>query len=666
MAARLPTDSPTVTRIEGTGEFFNRDVASRGTATVTDGGNVILNFAGANIQDVVRTVLGTTLKLNYVMHPKVTGKVTVQTSRPLSRDAVLPTLESILRLHGVVLVKSGNVYKVLPVSEAPAGSIRPRLGASPRRSGGAFGVQIVPLAFVSANEMERILKPFAPAGGILRVDSVRNLLMLAGTRGELANLLEIVEIFDVDWLAGRSVALFPLQTAEAKSVIKDLEQVFGADADGPLAGLVRFVAIERLNAILTISARSDYLDRAEEWIERFDTGLESGDRKLHVYHVQNSRANDLADILNRIFGDRDDAAKSGSGPARRVAASTTAQPVAPASTPAVTTPAGQAARTTAPPARAATARATAPATPDDGAASTGAKALRIIADEKNNALVILATPREYRAVLAAVRKLDIAPLQVLIEATIAEVRLNDTLRYGLQWFFKRGGSTFSLSNLASGAVASTFPGFSYAFADRDINVVLDALTSITDVNVISSPQIMVLDNQTATLQVGDQVPVSTQQTVDVTNVNSQINTIQFRDTGVILEVTPRVNASGLVQMDISQEVSDVTATTSSTLNSPTIQQRKIKSTVAVQSGETIALGGMIKDRKSKSKSGVPLLSDIPILGALFSTTTDTDTRTELLVLITPRVVRNQAEARRVTDELRSRLRALGPLDKRIQ
>jgi len=269
----------------------------------------------------------------------------------------------------------------------------------------------------------------------------------------------------------------------------------------------------------------------------------------------------------------------------------------------------------------------------------------------------------------ALRKLDIMPLQVLIEATIAEVTLNDELRYGLQWFFKTGGdSELTLSEAASGAAAQIFPGFSYLFqTGGDVRVVLNALDSITDVNVISSPQLMVLDNQTARLQVGDQVPIATQSSVSVTDPDAPIvNQIQFLDTGVILNVTPRVNAGGMVILEIEQQVSDVVATTTSGIDSPTIRQRQISSTVAVQSGETIALGGLIRESSSHTSSGLPILKDIPVVGALFGKTSNDTTRTELLVLITPRVVSNQDEARAVTDELRRRLRAVIPLEIKVQ
>jgi general secretion pathway protein D len=288
--------------------------------------------------------------------------------------------------------------------------------------------------------------------------------------------------------------------------------------------------------------------------------------------------------------------------------------------------------------------------------------IRIIANDTNNSLVILATGTQYRDIEGALKQLDTIPLQVLIEATIAEVRLVDSLKYGVKWFFDTGNTSVTLSDVASGAVNSVFPGFSVLFSSSaDVRVVLDALDEVTDLNVVSSPQLLVVDNRTAELQVGDQVPVATQSAVNTIDPDAPIvNSIEFRDTGVLLKVTPRVNSSGLVNLEIQQEVSDVVETTTSGIDSPTIQQRRIKSWVSVHSGETVALGGLIRDRSTKSTAGVPGLSRIPLLGALFGTHDEGVDRTELLVLITPRVVRNAKQARDITKELRRQIQTLKP------
>jgi general secretion pathway protein D len=550
---------------------------------------------------------------------------------------------------------------------------------------------VIPLRYAAAQAVAEILKPFIAAGRVLRVDSARNLLIFAGTGTEAADVMDMVTVFDVDWMAGMSFALFPVQVADAKDLVADLETVF-LEGDSPLKGVVRFVPIERLNAVLAISPQPSYLDRAETWIDRLDRGAEGAGRRIYVYHVQNGRAADLAEVLSRVFESDGSERRQQAPPELAPGLSpVTIAPAVPARrssrvegevvpTPGAAPPAPGAAQ----PSSAQSAPRVAPAivpTVAAAAAPTAARRndlvavgsidqignVRIIADEKKNALVILATSAEYRMIEATLKRLDITPLQVLIEVTIAEVSLTDDLRYGLQWFFESGDVSASFSSLSSGLVRSAFPGFSAVFSGSDARVVLNALTEITDVRVISSPQLMVLDNQSARLQVGDQVPIATQSSVTVNDPDAPIvNSIQFRDTGVILEVTPRVNASGLVVLDVLQEVSDVIETITSDIDSPTIQQRFIESTVAVQSGDTVALGGLIRDRHEDSVSGIPLLSAIPVLGNLFKTTESIERRTELLVLITPRVVRNRREALEVTDELRRRLSTLGTIEKRIQ
>jgi len=662
----LQVEQPEIYR--GTGVFARRLPVKHADVEFADDGDVTLNFANAEIREVVDAVLGQALGLSYIIDPKVEGQVTARTSMPIPRKSVIPALENILALNGAALTYKDGIYKIVTIQEAATGLSSPIVGQRGRQSARGFGIHILPVRFASAKALADVLRPFVGPGRVFRVDESRNLLVFAGTGPEARDLADMVRVFDVDWMSGMSFALFPVQVADAKAVVTDLETVFLKGGTSPLAGFLRFVPIERLNAVLVISPQAAYIDRAETWIDRLDRGGEGAGRRIFVYRVQNGRAADLATVLSSIFeagGGGANAPGTGVAPGLDQVAlgDQTAEP------PAGQAQAGEQAGDGAPPAQ--------PAAGSSGPLSLSGLAgidsitesgnIRIIADERNNALVVLATAAEYRMIEATLKRLDITPLQVLIEVTIAEVTLNDDLRYGLQWFFNSGNSGVTLSSLSTGAVASAFPGFSYVFAPGTTRIVLNALSEITDVRVISSPHLMVLDNQSARLNVGDQVPIATQSSVSVTDPSAPIvNSIEFRDTGVILEVTPHVNASGLVTLDVMQEVSDVTATTTSDLNSPTIQQRSLQSTVAVQGGDTIALGGLIQDRDEKSVSGLPFLSEIPVLGNLFKATGNTQKRTELLVLITPRVVRDRREAREVTDELRERLRGIEPLLMKIK
>ena len=679
--------------LRGPEVYFGNDRFAAPTAAIgpsaLEGGRVTLNFAGADIREVANVILGDTLNLSYVIDPAVQGTVTVRTSQPLARSAVIPALENILALNNAALVFADGIYKIVPLDAAAGNISTPVVQPSARTTSAGYGINIIPLRFASAGALLDVLSPFIGPGRQLRVDETRNLLIYVGSGTEAKDLTEMVKIFDVDWMAGMSFGLFPVEVAEADVIIQELQQIFAQGAPGGTDGVLRFVPVDRLNAILAISPRSAYLERVKMWIDRLDRGAETLGRRIFVYNVQNGRAADLAEILNQVF---DSSGSSSSAPEPRPS-------VAPGLAAVNLEPERQFQRRDPPSAEGgeeaqgdqesqATRR---QATQANGASRTsltrfqpvqqttdsqgsianlieGSSNIRIIADERNNALVVLATPVEYRMIEATLRRLDVIPLQVLIEVTIADVTLNDDLRYGLQWFFTdKNNSQATFSSLLTGEVASAFPGFSYVLNAANARVVLNALTQITDVTVISSPSVMVLDNQSARLQVGDEVPIATQSSVSVTDPESPIvNAIQFRDTGVILEVTPRVNAGGLVELEVRQEVSNVVATTSSTIDSPTIQTRSIESVVAVQSGESIALGGLIQDEKEDGTTGIPLLSQVPIVGNLFKTTVDDYFRRELLVLITPSVVRNQREAREVTEELRRRLRSLQLIEQTIQ
>jgi general secretion pathway protein D len=667
-----------VEEIRGTGSFSNATPRPNGVQTTQAGGSVMLNFVDADIRDVIKTVLGTTLGRNFAIDPKVKGTITLQTNKAIPRAAVIPTLESALRLNGLVLVRSGDLYKITAARAAAQSAGRPRFSGLVGKAGSAYGVEILPLEFAAATEMAKIIEPLAPSGAVIRTDIVRNLLIVGGTKYERETIADIVSIFDVDWLLGMSFALVPLQYAQPKEAITDLERVFGTTNGGPLEGLVRFFPVERRQSVLVISAKPAYIERTRDWIKLLDVGGEDQER-LYVYSVENARAVDLAAILSQVFSDspsstpsrsvapeqratRLSSQQTGTGTTQNqntVGAQAFGRPVSAAQAtpaPASTSPRARAT----PRGRAGNAPAGQAANRQNGSEVSGdlpeELSARIIPDDVNNSLVIMARPGVWRMIEEALRKLDVVPLQVLIEATVAEVTLNDDLRYGVQSFFDEGNTTTTLSSIASGTIASTFPGFSFVFDDGNIRTILDALDSVTDIRIISAPQVLVLDNRTAELQVGDQVPVSTQSSVSNTDGTAPtVNTVDFRDTGTVLRVTPRVNASGVVNLEIEQEQSSAVATTSSGIDSPTIQQRRLRTTVLVNSGETVALGGLISDTQTDAKSGIPLLSSIPILGNLFGSTSETGRRTEILILVTPRVIRNQEEARSVTRDLRETL-----------
>lgn len=607
------------------------------------GPGVIINFEQAPIAEVVRVILGETLKAPFTIEDGVTGSVSLVSQRAFTNEELLSLLEQLLAVNGAVLVRGDDdVYRVLPRPKVKE-TVVPLVGREGRRqSAVGYRTEVFTPRHIGATELRTLLTPMISPRVELTVDEQRNIIIAAGTGPELTQLREALVEFDVDWMAGMSVGLFPVSLADVSELSRELNLLVRGSADGGAGTVVRIEPLERLGAILVVTSEPAYLDRVETWIERLDKVTDSDERRLFVYRVQNGKAADLANVLNVIVQSGVAGGSSAAAPALApgydpVEIGTAREP----------RPANAVRRPNVPP--------------------TNSTAPQIIADESNNALVIMATAREFRMIQAALRQLDLPPLQVLIEASIIEVSLLDDLQYGVEWFFKNNfdvdGETkqgFGLLDLGGGGIGPLAPGFSYALVDdaSQVRAVLNMLASESELNVLSSPSLMVLGNQTATINVGDEVPIPTRQSVsNIDPAAPTVNEIEYRDTGVILEVTPRVNSGGLVTMDVAQEVSDVGPTTTSGIDAPTFQQRKIASTVAVQSGNTVILGGLIRDRAVTGESGIPVLYKIPVLGKLFGATNNTAQRTELLVLITPRVVGNASDATEITRAFRTKLRS---------
>jgi len=630
----------------------------------------MLNFDGADLREVVKAIVGDLMNASYTIDPKVQGQVNLHTSNPLRRKDLLPTLETLLRMNGAAILLEDGIYKIVPAATAARGSVTPQLGgdtlALPNGSG--YGVQITPLKFIAAKEMLKLLEPFASEAGAVRIDEARNLIILSGTERELRHLQSTITMFDVDWLAGMSIGLFSLQSVEVKTAVADLDKIFGAKALSPLAGVVKLVPIERLNAILVITQQAKYLEQAKTWIERLDhSGGVGGGMRLFVYPVQNGMAEKMAILLNGVFN-RTPVPTGGKGGA------SLAPGMAMGSLQSTST------QTTSSTFTSSFGVAPAPGQPQgaggnlplgeesadqqgmagDSVAVRGE--VRILADKDNNALLILCSAANYEKLEAAIRKLDIQPRQVLIDVTIAEVTLAGDLKYGLEWAFTNGSGSGKLDMGAAGLAALT-PGFSYLWSNSSVpggvSATLNMLANDSRVKVISSPHIMVTDNQQAKIQVGDRVPITSQSQSVLGSATGLIASIQYIDTGVLLTVTPRINSGGQVTMDIDQEVSQASITTTSSINSPTISKRALKTTVVVKSGETMVLGGLITDNKTEATSGLPFLSRIPVLGGLFGVQNQQSNRTELILMITPKTISNPQQAQEITNELRSKMAGLG-------
>ena len=674
---------------EGTGQFLGTNPVSATRAQPDEAGGVTLNLIAVPIPQAAKTVLGDFLGTEYTLDPTLEGKITLQTPGPISKSTALDLFQSALRSNKAAMIYAGGSYKIVPLDQATAGA-RLRVEGEPD-TGGRFGseVHVVQLKYVSASEIRRILDPISPRGAVVQSDNARNTITLSGSDQDINGMLEAISVFDVDVMKGMSFAIVPVKTSQPSAIADEMKTIFASDKEGPMAGMMQFLPNKRLGAILVITPQQRYLSRAVTWIRKLDAQAEGSEKEFFTYSVQNRQASELVGVLQSMFSSGKDSnsssanrnvapqyqesslqspgfqkssLQSGSGSLQSGGGSSGgAFPSTGSGFPSASSPGGGGRL-----------QSSSSPTGDGGASvqlgrddATGDARIKVVADENKNAILIEATPADYRRVLRVIGTLDVLPNQVLIEATIAEITLKDDLKFGLRWYLSNRNSSTTFTDDLSGAVGSVFPGFSYALKAANVSATLTALNEITDVNVISSPSLTVADNRTAVLQVGDQVPITTQSAVSVLTPGAPVvNSVSYKDTGVILSITPRINESGRVMLEIEQEVSTVSETTSSSINSPTISQRRVKTSVVVNDGEAFALGGMMQQAKTVTRTQTPIIGDIPIIGNAFRMKDNLVGKTELIILIAPHVIRNLTEARQVTDEFRRELAISIPYGRR--
>ncbi len=677
-----PVTGPQAQIRRGNGQMINRSAASAPLPSLggASSGSATFNFEGESVHAVVKAILGDMLGQNYVIAPGVQGTVTLGTPKPVSPAEALNLLEMVLGWNNARLVYSGGRYNIIPADQALAGSVAPRTGPASNARG--YEVRVVPLRFISASEMKKVLEPYARPNAIVNVDGTRNVITLAGTRTELENYLRTVEIFDVDWLSGMSVGVFPLQSGRATRVVADLEKVFGNDSKTPSAGMFRFMPLEGANAVLVITPQPAYLDQIQQWLERID-GAGEGSR-LFSYELKYVKARELAQRLAEVFGSSG-GGSSGDSRSTGGAGNTSLMP------------------------------GTDPVQINDGGMNSnggsvdfggsggssgsaggglgsgslslnqrdngnGAVTLEVdgnrvgvAAVEETNTLLVRASASAWQSIREVVEKLDVMPMQVHIEAQIAEVSLTGDLSYGVNWYFERavtdaglpdavGRTTWSqlAGNIAGSTVGGVNPGASWTFLGRNAAAIISALDEVTDVRLLQTPSIFARNNVEATLNVGSRIPISSVTVNPGLGTDNTYSQVQYLDTGIILKVRPRVTKDGIVFLDIVQEVSTPGDVPDDNGN-VRINTRRFKTEVAVEAGNTVMLAGLISDGATKGSRGFPGLSRLPVIGGLFGRQTSSSDRSEVIVLLTPTIVRNPQEANDLTDEYGKRFRALEPL-----
>ncbi|MEZ2417584.1 type II secretion system secretin GspD [Luteibacter sp. RCC_6_2] len=686
----------------GTGEFVKAVGLPKPKPVTAGAGTVTFNFENQPVESVVKAIVGDLLHENYSIVPGVQGNISFSTSQPVTTDQALPILETLLSWTGNALVRNGDRYVVMPSKDAVAGNLVPSMGAT--APPGGLQARLFPLRFISATEMQKLIKPFARPDATLLADPTRNVLVMAGTPTELENYQRTVQTFDVDWLRGMSVGVFALQRAQVKELTPQLDSLFGEKGNTPMAGLLRFIPIERTNSLVVISPQPAYLDEVKTWIERIDRGG-GNEPQLYVYDVRNVQAADMADYLSDIYGSGSSAGKSGdrggkvgpglssgtlgggdsdlgnrggSGLGSTTGAFGNAGTSSSSGTSSgLSTSTGSTGGTAGTATGGGLAGGDSADTGDTGGSrhtsTTTDAGVRITSVDANNQVMVRCRPSQWTEIEQAIKRLDSVPLQVQIETRILEVTLTGSFQFGVQWYLEglvggTNGSVGQPGNKQQWALGNggnvynpSTDSFFYSFVNNNLSVALRAMETSGNTKILSAPSLVVLNNQKAHIQVGDQIPIT--QTFVNTNANSDntIGQVEYKDTGVILNVRPRVNPGGLVYLNVSQVVSAPGVKDTTTGNFP-IQQREVATQVAVQSGQTVLLGGLIKEDDNTTDTGIPGLNRIPVFGRLFGSTNRGRNRTELIVLITPRVISNGEEAKQVTDEYQRKFESLRPLN----
>lgn len=688
-----PATSPTRKLIRGNQQFVRQPTSVSSPAPAAGGsetGDIVFNFTNQPIEAVINSIMGDLLQENYSIAQGVKGDVSFSTSKPVNKKQALSILETLLSWTDNAMIKQGNRYVILPASQAVAGKLVPEMTVSQPAPG--MSARLFPLSYISATEMQKLLKPFARENAFLLVDPARNVLSLAGTPDELANYQDTIDTFDVDWLKGMSVGVFGLQRASVGELMPELQKIFGPESGMPLAGMVRFLPIERTNSVVAISSQPEYLREVGDWIQTIDEGG-GNEPEMYVYDVRNMKATDLAKYLRQIYGNGaikdDSAAKVAPGLRTRTLSSLSSGAAngmngsGSGSEIGMDTGAGMGLDNDQ--------NQSPSGSGDEGEDSEGGDEIvdseageqgdgigsmskgidastRITAQKSSNQLLVRTRPAQWKEIETAIKRLDNAPLQVQIETRILEVNLSGELDLGVQWYLGRlagnsGSETISNTAGSQGALGGGGLGVGnsslfYSFVSSNLQVALRALETNGRTQVLSAPSLVVMNNQQAQIQVGDNIPIN-QTTVNTTNSDTTLSSVEYVQTGVILDVVPRINPGGLVYMDIQQQVSDAdTRSISGTQTNPRISTRSVSTQVAVQSGQTVLLGGLIKQDNAESDSSIPYLGKIPGLRWLFGTTSKSKARTELIVLITPRVITSSSQSRQVTDDYRQQMQLL--------
>ncbi len=571
--------------------------------------DIAFNFDNAEIKDVVHVVLSEILNVNYILDKRVGGQINLHATGQVYKEELITMLNALLYVYDFAIIKDGDLYRVLPKPDARPETNIIVIGDKIPAWSKDIIIQIVPLQYENPKDLNNTLRPFMTGIGNIIVHGNSQFLILIEVASNMEKLLTLIKTFDTPFFAGKSVRFYDFKYVDARNMAKDLTtlvQSLGGKVGNE--GEINFIPFSDTNKMLVITRSPEFMPKIDLWIKNIDVPPSELDEetRIYVYKVQHQKADTIVPILTQIYNEK-----------------MAAQPKFLGKKP--------------------------------------LEAMKVVADAKTNSIVIKALPSDYKCIKAIIEAIDATPQQVFIEVMIVEVDISSSLDYGTEWKWNMGNLKVNgLTDSSTGGVTSSAGTPFMKFSKGNFDILMDILASNSNAKILSAPHLLVRDEQPANIQVGDQVPIlsSSGQQSGTTITFEQV---QYRDTGIILTVTPHIAENDFITLDIKQEVSDVVKETTESVKSPRFATRKAETSLVVRSGHTISLGGIIKQKDDKTISKVPLLGDIPFLGNLFKSTSISNTRTELMMLITPYIANNPEDADVLTDAFQKKLKEIEPL-----
>ena len=656
------------------------------------GGMISLNFDNADIFEVINA-LSEFLDINYIIDPAIKGKVNIHTTSEVDKKQLLAILETIFEMNNISVVKQGEFYKILPAKDAQKQGVPVGVGrdTEPADSLDRMSIQIIPLKYVPSAEVIKVIKPFTSKNGEMVESAKTNIIVVFDTAANIQKILKLVSIIDSDSFEQNEVRFFKVKNANVTDLAKELEGIFTSAGIEKAAGKgvgLGIVPVERAGMVVAVSAISGLLDQVQHWVEVLDTIDKDADEQIFIYFLENGKSEEIADILTQLYGGTSSFGAGGRTTDRmgrtgtRGGMGTSMSSRGGSSSSRYSSRSSRAARDTG------TQRGRTGQAGQTGRAGGGGGMIddniQIVTDETTNAIIVRANSQDYAKIRETIQRLDIVPRQVLIEVFIAEVLLTGGMQFGVEWSLlqnndslggykgssKSGMFSFPEGGLNNALTGATQTGYTYLFQSDRLQAFLRAEADQNKLNTLFTPNILIADNKEAHIEVGQEVPIVTSEYVPLstdtsTNTANTSRSVEYRNTGVILDVTPRINDKGLVAMDISQEVSNVAKQqTTAGLNSPTFNNRRAETSVVVQNGQSVVIGGIMQNVTETNDVGMPFISKVPIIKYLFGYGSDTYAKTELIIILTPHVVKNSAEAAAITEEYKAKMDTIKQLIRR--